>query len=913
MADMQRDTAVDGIEAMALTWVAQQSSPPPEDQLRATLHALREVFPSVNDRQIELVFDSVSKKASIQMDMGTIIHDESYKPWLDGRRGEIDWPQWKAYLQLLTQQGRPPRVLDSMSRSIDAILDHLGDPANGNGWARRGLVIGDVQSGKTSNYIGLMNKAADAGYRIFVVLTGNTELLRRQTQERIDEGMIGRDSAAGVLGPKATSRGDRGNRIGVGMLMEDVSHLASTTTVLADFNINAAKAQNVAPGHNLTIVFATKKNKRILERIAAWLRTHAGADGKLDLPLLFIDDEADYASVDTSKEDDDPTAINQAIREILAISRRNSYVGFTATPFANIFINDEDDQDLFPRDFIYALDAPSNYMGASHLFAPSSGVQAGDGGIREIEDASELIPLSHKKNFHILQLPETATEALRVFMLVNTIRDLGGERDQPRSMLINVSRFNDVQERVLDLVADELAAYRNAIELHAATYARGVPNREIAELEATFEREYADAGYQWEEVLEALMPAVADIDVRVMNARRDRELEEQEKREGRVQRTIAIGGDLLSRGLTLEGLTVSYFYRRVAASDTLMQMGRWFGYRESYQALCRTWLTPQTILDYSSTADSLVELRLELDRMRVEGLTPKHYGLAVRSHPGTLLITARNKMRAAEAGKKSISLRGRTIEAATVWSNLSDLASNEDAAKRFIWKLNDEAGLPSAPRRNSPHQIWRDVRKELVAGFLSEFRSPSTLFEGTSLSDFVRTVPAKDLQTWDVVLMGGRSEATFTADPVVVRRPQRRVLISQGVLLISQARRRVAGPRDIGLGLSKERLDEIAEEYASMTEAGATLSDRFIVLRLEHPVLLVYPIEGLIHTERSEDSVAEGIEPFGHTIVSAVLAMPGHPSDKASDNVIYYLNAVAKRYREEFGDLTVGDDDDDDV
>jgi hypothetical protein len=911
MVDLQNDNAVEAFEAMALTWVAQQSGPPPEDQLRATLQALRAVFPSVSDGQIELVFDSVSKKASIQMDLGTIIHAETYEAWLDKRRGEIEWPQWKAYLQLLTQQGRPPRVLDSMSRSIDAILDHLGDPANGNAWARRGLVIGDVQSGKTSNYIGLMNKAADAGYRIFVVLTGNTESLRRQTQERIDEGMIGRDSAAGVLGPKANARADRGNRIGVGTLMEDVSHLASTTTVLADFNINAAKAQNVAPGHNLTIVFATKKNKKILERIAVWLRSHAGVDGKLDLPLLFIDDEADYASVDTSKDDDDPTAINQAIREILAISRRNSYVGFTATPFANIFINDEDDQDLFPRDFIYALDAPSNYMGATRLFGPSHGGQAEDGGLREIEDANDLIPLSHKKHVVIPQLPETAIEALRVFMVANAIRDLSGERDKPRSMLINVSRFNDVQERLLDLVADELAAYRNAIELHAATYARGVPNREISELEATFEREYADAGYPWEDILEALMPAVADIDVRVMNARRDRELEEQEKREGRVQRTIAIGGDLLSRGLTLEGLTVSYFYRRVAASDTLMQMGRWFGYRESYQDLCRTWLTPQTILDYSSTADSLLELRLELDRMRVEELTPKHYGLAVRSHPGTLLITARNKMRSAEAGKKSISLRGRTIEAATVWSNLKDLGNNESAAKRFVQKLTVDVGAPSAPRRNSTHQIWRGVPKESVAGFLSDFRSPSTLFEGTSLSDFVRTVPATDLQNWDVVLMGGRSEATFAAGPVVVRRPQRRVLVSDGVLLISEARRRVAGPRDIGLGLSKERLDEIADEYASISDEGATLSDRFIVPRLEHPVLLVYPIEGRIQTERPEDSGVASSEPFDHTIVSAVLAMPGHPSDKASDNVTYYLNAVAARYKEEFGELTVGDDDDD--
>lgn len=898
------------IEQLLLTWATTYDGVPTEDELKETLELFRAQFgPDLSGDDATEMFDSVSKKLAVRMDIGTVIEDERYEPWLADRRTEIDWALWAAYTSLLIDQGRAPVVVDSMNRSLDLILDHLGNPADPTPWARRGLVIGDVQSGKTGTYIGLMDKAHDAGYRIFVILTGNTESLRRQTQERVDEGMLGRDSANALMPRRQGIREEKRNRIGVGLRLESVSGLASTTTILSDFNIASAKALNVVPGKDLSVIFVTKKNKRILDRIAGWLESQAGANGTLDLPLLFLDDEADYASVNTNKEDVDPTAINAAIRRILALSTRNSYVGFTATPFANIFINDEDDQDLFPRDFIYALDAPSNYLGALDLFSPAEEDEfEGDDGIRIIDDAEDVFPLAHRNHHYAKRLPPSLQETLRSFLLANAIRDLRGDEQTPRSMLVNVSRFNSVQAVVADLLRDELARYRNAINSHSATFARGVPNDEMSQLKRTFGAEFPSTEFDWEAVASGLMSAVADIEVRVVNARRDKDLEELQARIGPAGRTISIGGDLLSRGLTLEGLMTSYFYRRTAASDTLMQMGRWFGYREGYGDLCRIWLSAETVSSYASTADSLQELRLELDRMRVEGLTPQQYGIAVKSHPGALLITARNKMRAAVAGQKSISLRGRVIESASLSAVPADLKSNERAATEFFATLTAKVGEPSSARRGVSKYVWNEVPKTLVADFLSEFKAaPSaTLFTSDSLERFVRSARADDLQSWDVVLMSGRGEA-ISFGGVTVNRPARKVRSVGDVYWISSAKRRVAGPGDVAVSLSDENLRTLRANYEARNPGPAkSMPDYAIVPHLKRPLLLVYPVEG--NLEATEGKYPGSIS---SVLVSIVIAIPGSKTDisEQDDNVTYMLNAVAQRYWLADYDATEDDDD----
>ncbi|MFC9918250.1 Z1 domain-containing protein [Agromyces binzhouensis] len=909
MTNVNTSAQKEQLQKVVLTWAGTNSTVPDEDAVRAILVGMKVlVAPDLNSDDIDSVFDNVSRILSIRMDMGAVIEGAQHLPWVENRRSAIDWRLWDAYSAYLAEHGRSPLVLDKLNRSLDIILDHMGDPGDSEPWERRGLVIGDVQSGKTSTYIGLMDKAADAGYRIFIVLTGNTESLRRQTQARIDEGMIGRDSAAALLGARRGVAGDKDNRLGVGLKLESNSSIASTTTMLTDFKKSAAEAMNIVPGEGLSIVFVTKKNKIVLDRIADWLESQQHG-GKLKHPLLFLDDEADFASINTNKPELDPTAINNAIRRILATSSRNSYIGFTATPFANIFINDEDDKDLFPRDFIYALDAPTNYRGATRMFgsvdAEDNEVAGDDDAIRILEDAEEYFPASHKSTLAVSGLPESLLEALRTFLLANAIRDLRGEAGTPRSMLVNVSRFNAVQKRLGDLLLGELAAYRNAINSHAVTFANGRPNAELEALRDTFHAEFGATGFDWSKVLGALPAAVADIELKVVNSQRDKAKEEKELRDEDAPRQISIGGDLLSRGLTLEGLIVSYFYRRTAASDTLMQMGRWFGYRDGYEDLCRLWLSAEVVSAYAQTAESLLDLRLELERMRDQKLTPQQYGLAVRNHPGALLITARNKMRSAEIGQKSISLRGRPIESTTLSSGKKRIADNIRAADELFQAIRS-AGIEAQAVGRGNRRLWRRVPKKMIASFLEGFTASDSaaLFYGNALAKFALNAQADDLQDWDVVLVGGTGEE-ISLGGVTIKRPVRRASLSSGTWVISGANRRVAGPGDIATPLSAERRAEIEAAFLETHSDANRAPDTEFVQRLDRPTLLVYPVERRDSNDKNHAAPSEA-----ETLVAIVIGVPGSGSSTSSpDQVTYWLNAVAKRLW--FPDFdTYGEEDD---
>ena len=248
-------------------------------------------------------------------------------------------------------------------------------------------------------------------------------------------------------------------------------------------------------------------------------------------------------------------------------------------------------------------------------------------------------------------------------------------------MLVNVSRFVRVQEQVSALLEIYTAQLKNAIEFHSFSYADGSPNAHIGALEATFNAHYADCGSEWSAVLDLLHESIRLIKVRTYNAR---STTNGDAAGSEPTRTIAVGGDVLSRGVTLDGLMISYFYRRSAASDTLMQMARWFGYRDGYLHLCRLWIDPEVAGQFRYINESVEELRRDLKTMRLSNLTPKDFGLAVREHPDSLLITARNKMRAASSAVQSVSLFGRSVEAVQLTTEPKVRKANEEATVSLL-------------------------------------------------------------------------------------------------------------------------------------------------------------------------------------------------------------------------------------
>lgn len=370
----------------------------------------------------EVVVDLQSKLA-VRMDRGAYVKEKNHISWYYAAKSSINPQFWTRYSTYLYKDaGFNSDVINSIDAETDEMMDLLSDPTQQLAFQRRGLVIGDVQSGKTSTYLALMNKAADAGYHIIILLTGTIEKLRRQTQGRTDEGFVGLDSTA-------FNKNKDSVFVGVGNIDRSISGWAVTSTT-SDFNTSTAnKLSGKLSSINSPVVFVLKKNKSVLEKLEGWMRlfNRNPATGTIDSPLLLIDDEADNASVST-KPGEDPTTINKNIRKILKLFSKASYVGFTATPFANIFIDPDSSQemlgdDLFPRDFIYALEAPTNYIGAASIF-PKEGkyhFMINDNG-----DCERYVPVKHKKDHVPGEIPLSLRKAVAGFVIANAIRDLRG-------------------------------------------------------------------------------------------------------------------------------------------------------------------------------------------------------------------------------------------------------------------------------------------------------------------------------------------------------------------------------------------------------------------------------------------------------------------------------------------------------
>ena len=382
----------------------------------------------------------------------------------------IDWSFTRRYQRFLKE--RKGWALPTLQRSddlTDRILELIEDPARLGAWDRRGMVVGEVQSGKTSNYIELICKAADSGYKFIVVLTGMTNGLRAQTQLRFDEGFLGWDTRLNLALDTSNKRVGVGTLIGEPLLRAIPSTNAEET---GDFNLRIANQFNVRLGGD-PVIMVVKKNGSVLRNLTRWAKSLSLLGPQESIPktpTLVIDDEADFASVNTRPatpgDDEDPTVINGRIRELLTAFEQSVYIGYTATPFANIFIYPDQEagrfgQDLFPRDFLINLPVPSNHVGPTKVF----GLPARDDDdvgpisalplVRVVSDHEDQIPNVHKSNLTIDELPNSLTSAMRAFILACAVRAVRGHEGQHNSMLIHVTRFVDVQSQVADLVRFE--------------------------------------------------------------------------------------------------------------------------------------------------------------------------------------------------------------------------------------------------------------------------------------------------------------------------------------------------------------------------------------------------------------------------------------------------------------------------
>jgi len=799
-------------------------------------------------KELETHFD-------VKMEEGILIQGEEQQNrdttwWTGETKQKINTFYWHRYKEYI-KTSLPDDVVRTIDTDTDIVMNNIENPDIQN-FNRYGMVVGHVQSGKTANYAALICKAADAGYKFIVVIAGGINNLRNQTQERINEAFIGRDN--------------NGNQIGAGKGNSSLDRLPiSLTTVERDFNKQDADRNSQGSNFDNTttpIVLVIKKHTSTLKNVIKWLESQY--KNKIDKhSMLMIDDESDYASINT-KNEEDPTAINIKLRKLLSLFNKSCYVAYTATPYANIFIDHEAGhtevgRDLFPKDFIYSLDAPSNYFGARKIFLDTNQKH-----LVTIDDYLDDIPSKHPKDFPLLSIPESLYEAMRVFVLNIAIRFLRNEENKHNSMLIHATRFTLVHQKF----ALHAEKFIEKLKIDIESYSK-LPNATqlsnlINDLRNTFDkRNDIENKPEWKSILDKLAGVLETIVIREVHQKTSVPLE---YKKDRVTNAIVIGGTSLSRGYTLEGLSVSYFLRNTVFYDTLMQMGRWFGYRTNYEDLCKVYMSETMIDNFARIIEATEDLIKDFKLMSEAKKTPNDFGLAVQQHPDSALqVTARNKQKNVQEFIFNMNLDGQAKETSWLSFDKTKKSINLEAIQHIVHSLNKS----TTPNNIGNSILWKSVNKQIILEFLNTFQVYQTDALGISARmpiAFVKKYVETRNVKWDIALYSGRG-IEDNIDGIPFKREERKATLKSDYIEVQN--------RQVSTGSS----ESIALDSDTRKVLGS--NRRKIRKNLKNPLLMLHILE------TPED---ERLAAFGISFPGDVLSRG--ETIKLKINTVYYKNLL---------------------
>ena len=640
------------------------------------------------------------------------------------------------------------KIINSIDFETEAILRNMENPTR-QSFNSKGLVVGYVQSGKTANFTALISKAADVGYRFVIVLAGIHDELRQQTQIRIDKELTGHNNLT-----------LEGNFIEWNELEESKRWLNLTsagwlsgmeTGEFSGRGIN--KFKDVFLNKNRPVIAIVKKNVKILDRIIKWINQSDEAD-RINVPILIIDDEADQASIDgnSNKPDTDPAKTNAKIRSIINLFPRSSYVGYTATPFANVFIKHDSEHDtlgddLYPRNFIHSLPEPNGYFGTRKIFHDS------------LDDFFVKVINDPKNDRKYLADSGIITDDLRSaiisFFISIVIRKFRGAEDAPMSMMINidhrVSKMNRVGVMVKSYVTDELPKSLKEADI-LEIYDKYISDSETLNNKLATNNKFYDKNKIIEEVLILIKSKV--VLVKTLNSGNDDKLDYAKEPSMKV---IAVGGNKLSRGLTLDGLTITYYLRESKQFDTLLQMGRWFGYRKGYEDLVRIYTSKILWKQFKDLAIVELEFRENIQEMIEDDKTPKEFAIGVTQILG-LLPTAKNRLGAAELqsnyGGSQVTIKKLTLD------NVTIIDQNLNFTSALILDLFALTPKPSKSSKNKHSTIlFQNVPIKPIKHYINNFQIAKDT-DGSYLEfnreDLIRYIAKKEdtlFSTWNVAIV----------------------------------------------------------------------------------------------------------------------------------------------------------------
>jgi hypothetical protein len=643
--------------------------------------------------------------------------------WYGGPHEQSE--RWEFAKQQLINEGRSEAEINELVISSSQILGLLASPVTDQ-FSSRGLVLGYVQSGKTTNFIATISQAADEGYRLIIVLSGVTNNLRRQTQERLERSLTG----------------------------ENENNWHWLTSIDSDFNASR-NANDLLSAPSKRVIAVVKKNNSRLKRLKTWIES-APIAVRQGLPVLIIDDEADQATINSHRQLNRQTAINKTLTSILkpTFLPKNAYLGYTATPFANILSDAKDETQLFPRDFIYPLKRSDNYFGAEQLF----GREPIDEDDQEVSTERDIIiPIDHADRdslgtlinpnhaFVPEVLPDSLHDAIHWFLVATAARRVRSGKNKFSTMLIHTSGRIASHNDMKVLVDSYLRSLINLPQKQTEQILRNCWN-----LRSRHGWVEGDSSVlEWTEIENEVFAVLNSCKLIVDNSKSDDRLVYNSENEENVEPYIVIGGNTLARGLTLEGLICSYFMRTSTAYDSLLQMGRWFGYRVGYEDLQRIWMQDDLIANFRHMALVEEEIRQQIEQLAAEGLDPSQVPIRIRDHK-LLTITAVNKM--THARRLQIGYSDTRVETISLDSEVEVLISNQLATSNFLQRIKD-SGLSLAARNAEGWPLFPDTPWHLVRQFFDEYKwaDSATRANGDLIKSYIDAHQGTgDLENWNV-------------------------------------------------------------------------------------------------------------------------------------------------------------------
>lgn len=772
-----------------------------------------EEFAKENKERIEAIKKFIREQKTVKIKEALMLNNQEgvsmearFKKYEKIKEKTI-WKHWEAYLSYLKiDKKRPPAVVSNLDSVTDNILCHLPNPQEVAKFSISGLVVGFVQSGKTENYSGLINKAIDLKYDFIIILAGVPSILRNQTQYRIDTDVMGVNSLTN-------------QEVGIGKHMDgnpDIEvytkqdKLIKSRTRNGDFSANKSRDAVGYLGKK-QLIFVVKKNKDVLTALKEYLQNAAGVgieDGKNYLAgksLLLIDDEADHASINNNTVEEASKVFSE-INEITELFDKKMLVGYTATPFANIFLNPEEPRNTFPKDFIFLLEPPNDYLGPFEFF----GINHEGTKIEKmplVVETDELDSVYFKDGETVKDWDYTEygvnpsmEEAICSFTLSGAIRNLRGQRQQHHSMLIHISTYqashNDVQQAVQAYI-DELkncgevgecevfwAKVKDLWRGNFLSTSKEMERLDTELMEASMPIEY-DMNFEWEEVEREVISFLGELqEVHKINGEKDSDSLDYKKYKDENDagmKVICVGGSVLGRGFTVEGLSCSYYARNSLQLDTVLQCGRFFGYHPNYRDLVRVYTTQENEKILALAAHAIYELTVQFKQMIDDKKSPKDFGLYVTDMFDTILEeeerdasddvdrkrkskkrksklspTAIKRMRSFEPVSSSFS--GYELDVASFKLDDEVAQHNLDVVNRFITELGEETMINDAglSQKDNKAYTWPKVDSLKTMELLSNLKISkySRFREVGLLKDYVSEVREKhdDLFSFDIAL-----------------------------------------------------------------------------------------------------------------------------------------------------------------